>query len=323
MFYIQSVDKVGTELAFVHLEVLHDDVGRPVLNGSLGGRLDPNHGAHELVVAAFRVSRARAAGVRFEDGEQIGAVVARSAPSPVDPEVVVAGISVDDEGVSAHAPGLAAVEHGSTFGQFIVDDPVPFVHREVFVVDDARGMVETEILDQRVGHVEGVGTRRAAGVIHVDRHAAVLHEPGHGLRQRIGVCSLTISWQHVGPVYHAVLGYAVHMDQPVARPRRVRVIRRHGSLRLLDHHRVSFANDSRAIRPWPWPRSPSPSARHPSATSGNACCKACSGLTWRWSSILSSASKQCLRRAKRCLRPIGRRRCAAPLSGRHIPATMT
>ena len=151
MFDIQSVDKVGTELAFVHLEVLHDDVGRPVLNGSLGGRLGPNHGAHELVVAAFRVPRTGARGIRFEDGEQIGTVVACSAPSPVDPEVLVAGISVDDEGVAVQSPCLAAVEHGSTFGQFIVDDPVPFVHREVFVVDDARGMVKPKYLISALG----------------------------------------------------------------------------------------------------------------------------------------------------------------------------
>ena len=95
-----------------------------------------------IAVSAAAGSYARVV-VGLKDGKQ-EIVVATAAPAPVDVEIVVAAIAVDDEGMTA-AARLAGIKDRTTGFQFVVDHLVPFCQTVVDTVFIARRRIIVQI----------------------------------------------------------------------------------------------------------------------------------------------------------------------------------
>ena len=120
--------------------------------------------------------------------------VAAAAPTPVEVEEVVVVVAVANESVSAIVAEARIIYRPANV-ELVFEHVLP-VGERVFVAALEAALVGVgEIMPDGVRHIPRIGTTAAGREVHVDGHAAMVHEQGHGLDFLLGGATEAVGHQ--------------------------------------------------------------------------------------------------------------------------------
>ena len=202
----------------------HFVVNHPSDHDRVQRRCGLNTDNHTMFVVIIAVTATRT-GLRRRKGVKLIVTVARTAPTPVEMEIVVRVITIADEAMAVTCFVILRVVATDTIVhdrplciQFLLEHRNPFIfgprahtirRRAIAgITFDGRSIIAEELRQRSLrAHVamfrvhaipiDGIGTTtafRVGAVLHINRHAAVVHQRGHscllsrGRTTRIAVC---------------------------------------------------------------------------------------------------------------------------------------